>query len=100
VPEIWRERSEDTLARNKSTNRPKFESLDELVDFFDTHDLGDYLDQMSEAQFDVDLKQKTHLFSLDADLADKLAEIARAKQIPAETLINTWLREKILEPSA
>lgn len=87
------------MAKSKPKNLPKFDSLDELVDFFDEHDLGDYLDQMPEAHFDVDLKQRTHLFAIDEDLSTRLSEIAKAKQVPAETLINTWLREKLLEPS-
>ena len=88
------------MARNKTEDLPKFESLDGLVEFFDTHDLGDYIDRMPEVQFDVDLQRKTRLFALDADISDKLIEIARAKNVPAETLINSWLRAKLLEPSA
>jgi hypothetical protein len=54
---------------------------------------------MPEVQFNVDIQQKTRLFALDADISDKLLEIARARNVPAETLINTWLRAKLLEPS-
>jgi hypothetical protein len=87
------------MQKSKPKNLPKFDSLDELVDFFDERDLGDYVDQMPEAHFDVELKQRTHLFAINEDLSIKLTEIAKAKQMPAETLINTWLREKILEPN-
>jgi len=83
------------MAENKSM--PKFNSLDDLVKFFETHDLGEYLDRMPEAHFDIDLKRRTHIFAIDDDLAEKLTEIAKAKRIPSETLINVWLREKILE---
>ena len=76
---------------------PKFNSIGDLVEFFETHDLGDYLDQMPEAHFDIDLKRRTHLFAIDDDLAKKLTEIARTKRVPSEKLINVWLREKILE---
>ena len=31
---------------------PKFETLDELVAFWDTHDFTDYLDEMDEADLD------------------------------------------------
>ena len=88
------------MAKSKPKNLPSFESLEGLVDFFDTHDLGDYLDQLDEVIFDVDLQRKTHLFALDEDISNKLIEIAREKNVPAETLINTWLRAKLLEPSA
>ena len=86
--------------RSKPQSLPPFGSLDDLVEFFDTQDLGEYLERMPEVVFDVDLKQKTHLFALDAELSNKLTEIAKEKHIPAETLINTWLREKLLEPAA
>lgn len=69
-------------------------SLDQLVEFFDSHDLGEYLDQMPEANFEVDIKRKV-LIALDAELADKLSEIARSRQTSPEALINAWVREKV-----
>ena len=85
------------MARSKSRPMPKFTSLDKLVEFFDTHDMGEYWDGMPEAHFDIDLKRSTHLVALDDDLAKRVTAIARAKQIPSNTLINEWLREKVLE---
>lgn len=85
------------MARSKSGQMPEFASLDQLVEFFDTHDMGDYWDAMPEADFDIDIKQRIHLFALDEDLAERLTEMARAKQMPSRALINEWLREKILE---
>ncbi len=43
---------------------PCFASLDELVEFFDTHDLSEYWDQMPEAHFKVDIKTKAHIGNL------------------------------------
>lgn len=87
------------MARSKSKSKslPRFRSLDELVEFFDTHDLGEYWDEMPEAHFEVDIKRRTHLVAIDAKLANKLTQIARARQTSSEELINSWLREKILE---
>jgi len=76
---------------------PKFGSIDELIEFFETRDLGEYWDQMPKAHFDVDIKKRTHIFAINEELADKLTEIARAKQIPSGTLVEAWLREKVLE---
>jgi len=83
------------MAKSRQRNLPHFGSLDELVKFFDTHDLGEYWDEMPEAHFEVDIKVRKHLFALDAELAVKLTEIAKSKQISSETLINAWLKEKI-----
>jgi hypothetical protein len=85
------------MAKSKSKALPHFRSLDELVKFFDTHDLGECWNEMSEAHFEVDIGRRAYLFSLDAELASKLTEIARARQISSEALINAWLKEKIQE---
>lgn len=85
------------MTKSKSENLPRFGSLDELVKFFDTHDLGEYWTEMPEAHFEVDIKGKTHLFAIDTGLADKLTEIAKSRQISSEALINAWLKEKIQE---
>jgi hypothetical protein len=36
-------------------NMPHFASLDDLVEFFDTHNMGKYWDQMPEAHFEVNI---------------------------------------------
>jgi len=75
---------------------PHFASLDDLIEFFDTRDMVDYWDQMPEAQFQVDIQRRTHLFAIDEDIVEKLTEIALSSQVSPEELINSWLREKIL----
>jgi hypothetical protein len=85
------------MAKSKSKAIPKFSSLDELVKFFDTHDMGEYWDSMPEAHFEISIKRRIHLFALDEDLAEKVTAIARAKHVPIERLINAWLKEKLLE---
>ncbi len=85
------------MSKSKSKSLPRFGSLDELVKFFDTHDLGEYWTEMPEAHFEVEIKRKTHLFVIDTELANKLTEIAESREISSEALINVWLKEKIQE---
>ena len=85
------------MAGSRAKHMPKFSSLDELVEFFESHDMGEYWDDMPEVHFDIDIKRRTHVFALDEDLAEKVTAIARAKRIPSSTLINEWLREKVSE---
>jgi hypothetical protein len=70
------------MAENKAQNLPSFASLDEMVEFFDEHDMGDYLEQMPEAEFDVNLQRRTHLVALDEEIIERLAEIARHEHLP------------------
>ncbi|MEW6103085.1 MAG: CopG family antitoxin [bacterium] len=72
-----------------------FKSLDKIIDFFDTHDLGEYWDKMPEAHFEVGIKRSIHLVAIEPDLAKMLTEIAISSQTLSESLINLWLREKI-----
>jgi hypothetical protein len=85
------------MGKSKSSPRPKFTSLDALVEFFETHDMGEYWDDLPEAYFDIDIRRRTHLFALDEDLVERLATIAKARRVPSKTLINEWLREKVVE---
>ena len=85
------------MTKSKSNVLPHFSSLDRLVKFFDTHDLGEYWDVMPEAHFEVDIKKRTHILALNAELAGKLTEIARSRHISLEELADTWLKEKIQE---
>jgi hypothetical protein len=87
------------MPKSKSKTLPEFKSINEVVEFFDTHDLGEYWDAMPESNFEVDLKKKTHIFSIDNKLADRLTEIAKSRHIPSQTLVNDWLKEKIMQQS-
>ncbi len=81
--------------RNEHKELPTFASLAELEEFFETHDMGDYWESMPEAHFEVDITKRTRLMPIDAELAYKLAQIAKHRETTVEALINSWLREKV-----
>lgn len=83
------------MARNKSKSLPKFETQNEIVEFFDTHDMGEYRDEMPEADFEIKIKTRKHLIALDEKIAAQLDKVAKSKKVTSESLINTWLREKL-----
>jgi cytidylate kinase len=85
------------MAKSKAKRLPHFKSLDKLIKFFETKDMGEYWNEMPEAHFEVDIKKRTHLFSLDAELESRLTEIAKLKHISSKKLINAWLKEKLQE---
>jgi CopG antitoxin of type II toxin-antitoxin system len=85
------------MAANKKDELPKTDSLDELVEFFDTHDMGEYWDRMPEAGLDIDIRQRKHLVALDDDLAGKVARVARSRHVSSESLVNSLLREKLTD---
>lgn len=86
------------MTENKSdTTLPQFSSDQALVDFFDTHDMGDYIDQMPEVEFEIDIKRSRYLVSVDGSLMDQLSETAKRQQVSVERLVDTWLKEKLLK---
>lgn len=44
------------MVENNASPLPHFGALRELVDFFESHDMGDYWDYMPETDFEVDIK--------------------------------------------
>ena len=87
------------MAKSKVKTLPELKSTDSLIDFFETHDLGDYWEQMPEADFEIKLKRSKHLIALEEDVVTRVAQIAKAKKISFEFLINTWLKEKLQKAS-
>jgi hypothetical protein len=83
------------MGRNKTDKLTPAKSLDELVESFDTQDMGDLWEQMPVAHFDVSIGRSTHLIEIDDKLAHELTEIAKSKRTSSEALINDWLKEKI-----
>jgi len=76
---------------------PKTENLEELVEFFDSHDMGDYLEDLPQVPFEINIAKRTHLVGVDDDLFQTVLKLARSKKISAEALINSLLREKLVE---
>ena len=85
------------MAKNKTKASSMAKSLEALIEYFDTHDLGDDWEKMPEVKFDIDIQKRTHLVAIDEDLIERVSAIAKAQHVPAEKLINFWLKEKMLE---
>ncbi len=84
------------MARSRAKSLPTG-SIDELVEFFDGHDMGDHWDQMPEVDFDVDIERRSHLVAVDDDIVGKITKVARARHVSSQSLINSLLREKLAE---
>ena len=72
---------------------PEFESTEQLVEFFDTHDMGEY--DLPEVEFDVDIQRRTFLVPVDKKLMKGLLHAAQAQHTSTEELVNSWLAEKV-----
>lgn len=86
------------MVENKKT-LPEFKTLGSLTDFFDDNDMGDYLETMPEASFDVDIKRRKHFVAVDEEIAGQLSEISKQEHVSSGAIVNSWLREKISDYS-
>ena len=65
------------MDENENKKLPKFGSIDELTNFFDENDLGEYLESMPEVDFEVELGSRKHYVAVDDDVAERLSEISK-----------------------
>jgi len=75
----------------------EFKSIEEAAEFWDTHSLADYEDFQKDIDFEVELKSEKNYFAIEKELSENIDKIAHLKGILPETLVNLWLKEKILE---
>lgn len=85
------------MSASETASLPEFASLDQMVEFFDTHDMGEYWDQMVEADFEIDLKRRAYLVTLTPIQAEKLSKLAQTQHISSNNLVNSWVLEKLRE---
>ena len=79
---------------------PKFKSEEEEAKFWNTHDLTNYLDEFEEVNEEIIItakKRTKKLISIrmDEDIIVALKLAADKKRMPYQTLIQSWLVEKL-----
>jgi hypothetical protein len=63
----------------------QFESVEEAADFWDTHSLADYWDQVHEVEIEVRAHRRRRV-TLDPDIWDQIVNQARIRGVSSETL--------------
>lgn len=77
---------------------PRFKSLEEEADFWDSHSPLDYPDYWEETKAArAQAAPRGHILGvrLDAELIDELATLARSKGVGPSTLARVWLTERL-----
>ena len=86
------------MIKNKRDALPdEFRNIEEAAKFWDTHSLADYEDLQRDIEFEVELKSEKNYFAVEKELSDNIDKLAHVKGVLPETLVNLWLKEKILE---
>ena len=79
---------------------PEFATREEEAEFWDTHDFTDYWDDLEPANVEVNPNLKSSfLVPLDGKSLTQLCQQADAKGVDAETLMRTWILERLASHS-
>ena len=77
------------------TNIPQNDSIQELADFWDTHDLTDFEDELEEVDEPVFELPAQLVVALAPGELETLNALAQSRGISPENLIREWVVERI-----
>jgi hypothetical protein len=80
----------------KKTISEEFSSIKEAADFWDTHDLTDFWEDTKEIKCDSRVPSVPRYIPLEKEIAEKIVKISRQQHISSETLVNLWIKERLL----
>ena len=62
--------------------------------------IGEFWDETEPAEFAVDIRSEVTYYAIEADLSQKVRSLAEQQGVSAETLLNLWVQEKVMEAVA
>ena len=86
--------------RNSVSSISQSRTLEEMAEFWDTHDAADFDDRTHEVVMEFDLRTRRHYIAIDPDVLNRLRDIAVTRGLSAESLANLWLQERLLKQAA
>ena len=78
-----------------NSNIPQTDSIHELAQFWDTHDLTDFADELEEIHESVFERKSVVQVHLEPQEAQAIQQIAQSTGIDSADLIHQWIIEKI-----
>ena len=73
---------------------PRTDSVQELAEFWDSHDLTEFADELEEVSEPVFERATTVTIRLSREEAEAVSRIARSRGIDSAALIREWIDEK------
>jgi hypothetical protein len=80
----------------KKPKLPKFETVEQMAEFFDTHDMTDYEDEFEVVKEPVFVRPPAIKLHLEPRQVQALGRMAKAKGVSREELIREWVLEKLV----
>ena len=79
----------------KKSRLPRTDSIKKLAEFWDSHDLTDFEDELEEVTEPVFVRRTAIKVPLEAHEAEAVERMARAKGISREQLVRAWVVQKV-----
>ena len=80
---------------------PEFKTIQEEAEFWDTHDVGEYLNDFERIDVELQLekpKEENIVVRVQKPIKDRLERIARRKGLNISSLTRMWIMEKLQTP--
>lgn len=91
------------MPRNRKSRDPlpkSFKTIDEFVEFWDTHSTADYPEAFREIKGEVNVQRRRYYrVAVDSQVGAKLAREARAQGLTLDALVNQMLAEHLRHPA-
>ena len=72
-----------------------FSTVEEAVEFWDTHSAADYWDIMEEVDLQFDVKGHIFLAQIQEDIYTRARALAKSKRLSLEQLVNQLLAREV-----
>lgn len=81
---------------------PKFKTLEEAAEFWDTHDFEDYVDDTEPVTVTVKIprRKKTLTIPIERKVYERIEALAAKRGMSPEKMVSAWLKEKTKEEMA
>jgi predicted DNA binding CopG/RHH family protein len=79
----------------KKPKMPETDSIQKLAEFWDTHDLTDFEDELEEVAKPVFVRHAAIKVPLESREVEAIEQMAQAKGVSREELIRAWVLEKL-----
>ena len=79
----------------KKTKIPKTDSIKELANFFQTHELTDFEDELVEVKEPVFVRRTGLRIHLEPHELKEIKELAEAQGVPQDELVRRWILQHL-----
>jgi hypothetical protein len=79
----------------RKSKLPKIDSIEKLAEFWDTHDLTDFEDELEEVSDPVFVRGSAINVHLKSREAEAVEQMAQAKGVSPEELVRAWVLQKL-----